>query len=62
MSVVPPCNDWHVYGLEDSVADRARRIPRDKQANRCTDCGACETQCPNGLSIREQLRAVEALA
>ena len=51
-----------VYGLWD----RARRDyagivgdqwdPGAQQGDACSDCGVCETKCPQKLSIRQQLR------
>lgn len=54
-------NNYRIYG----VVDYARKGYADigvnewipgKKADACTDCGACETKCPQKLPIRDQLK------
>lgn len=36
-------------------------IPPDQKASNCAECGNCETQCPQGIKIRDELKNVAAL-
>jgi len=63
---IPECfslyNDAHVYG--DRAASRAGDHIFERfggGASNCTDCGACEERCPQGIEIRKQLKAVAEL-
>ncbi|MDU2064549.1 MAG: aldo/keto reductase [Sporomusaceae bacterium] len=67
---IPGCfslyNDYSVFG--EGEASKARyqflygfRIGEAAQANRCVECGKCEDHCPQGIAIRKELKAVEAV-
>jgi uncharacterized protein len=32
-----------------------------QKASNCVECGLCETHCPQGISIREELKNVKAV-
>jgi len=57
-----------VYGLWDAARTSYGHIGahdggESKQADACTDCGACEEKCPHNIPIRRQLaEAHETLA
>ncbi|MFW6065504.1 MAG: aldo/keto reductase [Planctomycetota bacterium] len=61
-------NKGRVYGLWETARkgyDKiGRRKPEErKQADACTECGACEEKCPQNIPIRKQLaEAHKALA
>jgi predicted aldo/keto reductase-like oxidoreductase len=38
----------------------ARLLTEAERANACTECGACEDKCPQGISIREWLKKVHS--
>lgn len=59
-------NNYHIYGREfASVADKIDTyymlVPPERRANNCVECGRCETHCPQGISIVEELRNVKAV-
>jgi len=47
-----PTSGRHLYGRLLSEAERA---------NACTECGACEDKCPQGIPIREWLKKVHSV-
>lgn len=55
-------NSARVYGLWDRARKDYAGIvgdpgdPEARTADACTECGECETKCPQKLSIREQLK------
>jgi len=61
-------NQGRVYGLWPAARGAYRWIrngpdERNKTAEACTECGACEEKCPQNIPIREQLKeAHSALA
>jgi predicted aldo/keto reductase-like oxidoreductase len=34
--------------------------PEGRQADSCTECGACEKKCPQNIPIRQQLKEAHA--
>ena len=55
-------NNYRVYGLhEHSKKAYANIVAGDKaDASQCTSCGICETKCPQGLPIIQQLKETHA--
>ncbi len=52
-----------LFGLHESSRARYARLKPQERADACTQCGECETRCPNTLPIREELaKAHELLA
>ena len=54
-------NYHRIYGITDYASAEYKTIGKfewmpGKDASHCTDCGVCESKCPQKLSIREQLR------
>jgi predicted aldo/keto reductase-like oxidoreductase len=53
-------NRGRVYGLWDSAradyADMGGPQDKERRADACTGCGACETKCPQHIPIRKQLQ------
>ena len=54
-------NYHRVYGITEFAKKSYAEIGKSpwkkyKNAAECTDCGACETKCPQNLPIREQLK------
>jgi len=58
-------NYYKVYGIRDFAMKGYSEIGmgwiRGKNADACTECGACEKKCPQRLKIREQLKECEAI-
>lgn len=51
------------YGDFPLARNSFLRLPEDVRAVRCSDCGTCAVQCPNGVHVAERLiRAQELLA
>jgi len=58
-------NYHKVYGLTDLARKNYATIGKapwfpGKNASACTECGECETKCPQHLKIREQLKESHA--
>ncbi|MCL2093151.1 MAG: aldo/keto reductase [Treponema sp.] len=54
-------NNHRVYGLTQHAEREYNSIGKNpwmkfENASVCTDCGACETKCPQSIPIREQLK------
>jgi predicted aldo/keto reductase-like oxidoreductase len=47
-----------VFGLTQWAQQTLKRVPEDKSADRCNECGACEEKCPNKLPVRASLKEV----
>jgi len=59
---IPRCftfyNNYHMFGKEENY----NRFLTDKQkASNCAECGKCETHCPQGISIRQELKNIKAI-
>lgn len=59
---IPTCfsmyNNYHMFGKEEAY--NFWLTPQQKASN-CVECGLCETHCPQGISIREELKNVKAV-
>jgi uncharacterized protein len=58
-------NMGQVYGLWQFARDDYAHFPDSpwiggKRADECIECGECEEKCPQGIAIREQLKAAHA--
>jgi len=55
---IPGCfelfNNYHIFGREETY----RMLSPSQRASSCTECGNCETQCPQALAIPELLKEV----
>jgi uncharacterized protein len=51
-------NTHKVYGLTQNAKENYSRIT--KNDGECTECGACETKCPQKIQIIKQLKETEA--
>lgn len=53
-------NHYRVYGLEEFAIGEYSYLGNEwnpgKNAAACTECGVCETKCPQKLAVREQLK------
>jgi len=52
---------WKAFGLEDMVRKSVKNTPEARNMSRCTDCGACEEKCPNGIPVRETFKELATL-
>jgi predicted aldo/keto reductase-like oxidoreductase len=50
-------NDYYMFGNSDMY----HWVKPDQRASNCIECGECETHCPQGISIGEELKNVVAL-
>lgn len=55
---------WNEYGMFENI-DHTRwswneALPADAKPDRCVECGQCEAACPQGLSIIEDLKTLQA--
>ena len=59
---IPRCftfyNNYHMFGKEENY--NLFLSPKQKASN-CKECGKCETHCPQGISIRKELKNVKEL-
>lgn len=54
-------NDYHIYQKYSVVKNRwENELAEDAKPENCVECGACEEQCPQKISIREHLKRVQA--
>jgi len=57
---IPSCfsmyNNYQMFGEEDAY--NMRLAPQQKASN-CVECGICETHCPQGILIRDELKNVK---
>lgn len=53
-------NDYHIYQNYKFVKNRwENELGEDAKPQNCAECGACEEQCPQKISIREHLKRVQ---
>lgn len=50
-------NNLHMFGKEEGYR---LWLTEKQQASSCVECGECETHCPQGIEIREELKNVAA--
>ena len=59
---IPGCfeffNNYHLFGREENYN---RFLKPEQRASACTECGTCETHCPQALPIPELLKNVTEL-
>ena len=53
-------NQFGMYGNVGSMKWNWSRMEDSAKAKNCVECGACEAACPQHLSIRENLAALQA--
>jgi predicted aldo/keto reductase-like oxidoreductase len=49
------------YGLATQAGRLYARLPAERRAEACRDCGTCERVCPQGMKVRRKLREAVAL-
>jgi predicted aldo/keto reductase-like oxidoreductase len=57
-------NEYHLFvtpETEVELKSRYNSIKPENRASICKECGKCETHCPQGIKIRQDLKAVSAL-
>lgn len=59
---IPRCftfyNNYHMFGEEGNYN---RFLTAKQKASNCKECGKCETHCPQGIQIRQELKNVKAI-
>lgn len=53
-------NDYHIYQKYSVVKGRWEGMKDEEKPVNCVECGACEEQCPQKISIRQDLKRVQA--
>ena len=53
-------NNFAKYSNEGDLAFRWKDMGEDAHADKCKNCGKCETACPQALPIREKLHEIAA--
>ena len=57
---IPSCftfyNNFSMFGREEGYD---MWLGSAQKASSCTECGVCETKCPQGITIRERLKEVK---
>lgn len=52
-------NEWGMYANKSSTTNEWNILKTEKKdAGQCIECGLCETKCPQGIHIREDLKNV----
>lgn len=58
-------NNYHMYGREFASVNNQDLyyllVPPERRASNCVECGRCESHCPQGIAIIEELRNVKAV-
>lgn len=55
-------NDYHVFDGAPAIKQRYQFLTRmAAPASNCIACGKCESHCPQGIAIRQELKQVAAL-
>ncbi len=58
---IPSCfnfyNNYHIFGKEEMY----KRLTVEQRASSCAECGKCETHCPQGILIQQELKNVKAV-
>jgi predicted aldo/keto reductase-like oxidoreductase len=62
---IPKCfyawNQYEMYRSQSILLwDYTYAIEEEKRADKCTECGACEKLCPQGISISEDLKKLSS--
>ncbi|MCM8709806.1 aldo/keto reductase [Clostridium sp. SYSU_GA19001] len=56
-------NEYHMFvnkENEQQLKARYFSLKEEQRSNKCVKCGKCETHCPQGIAIREELEKVTA--
>ncbi len=53
-------NEYHIYGNDRMVKGPWMHMPDKERPTNCVGCGKCEAMCPQKISIREDLKRVQA--
>lgn len=52
-------NDYHIYQNYNVVKNRWENMSQEAKPTNCAECGACEDQCPQKITIRDHLKRVQ---
>lgn len=56
-------NEYFIFGNKDNEAQLKARyfsLNEEQRSDKCVKCGKCETHCPQGIAIRQELEKVTA--
>lgn len=57
-------NEYHIFHTpetEEYLRSKYSGVKPENRASKCVECGKCETHCPQGIKIRQDLKSVTAL-
>lgn len=49
-------NSYGMYGNKEGASSRLNRMKEENHPKNCIECGACESVCPQGISIIDDLK------
>jgi predicted aldo/keto reductase-like oxidoreductase len=53
-------NEYYMFGKSAGARGAWNWIPGNTRADKCTECGACVSQCPQKIAIPEELKNMVA--
>lgn len=56
------CGDaerWRGSGWRTVLGNYGKSVPRLRRAERCIECGACKSQCPQSIDIPGEMRKID---
>ena len=53
-------NEWAMFGKNGLAWKQWKNIKPERRMEACLECGQCESQCPQGVSIIEDLKKAAA--
>jgi predicted aldo/keto reductase-like oxidoreductase len=57
-------NEYNIFvtpNTEKELKARYNVVPQEERADKCVECGKCESHCPQAIKIRQELKNVKAL-
>ena len=55
-------NDYAISKNKNGFKRAYEELPESERADRCVECGACMSQCPQSLKVPERMKEIAAMA